>query len=236
MLDLQIGPRLFGRSLWFTDDLFQQLRPYDLTIAPAVAASVEWYPAVPYTSGPASWFGVVARGEYGLGLTSGDAQGRSYATTSYALSVGGRARWRVWRAELAFTLAYDRREFSIDRQSVTQAQPEGIPNVTYESVRLGLSARVQIIPRIAVRASGAFLVVASAGEIDSDRYFPRSFVGGVETTLGGAYELFRGFEVRLDLDWLRYFHSMNPVPGDRLVAGGAADDFYGATVSAAYRR
>lgn len=235
-VDVSAGARLFGRSLWFTDDFFQRLRPYSLTIAPAVAAAVEWYPMVPFSRGAASWFGVVASGEYGFGFTSTDAQGRAYATASYGFTAGLRFRRVFWRAEVGATLAYGHQVFSIDRGAADQAPPEGIPNVAYQSVRVGVSGRLNLLRRLVLTAGATYLAVVDAGEIDGEDYFPRSFIGGVELRLGAAVPLAAGFEARADLEWRRYFHHMNVVPGDRLVAGGAVDDFYAATVGVAWRR
>jgi hypothetical protein len=233
--DASVGVRGFGRSLWFTDDFFQRLRPYDLPFAPAVAAALEWYPAA-FTRGPASWFGVVASGEYGFGFSSADAQGRAYDTAAWGFTVGVRARRTFWRVETGLTLAYGHQVFSIDRASAGQAPPEGIPNVAYQSVRVGLSGRINLLRRLSLTAGFTYLAVVSAGEVDGPDYFPRSFVGGVELRLGVAVPIARGFEARADLEWRRYFHHMNVVPGDRLIAGGAVDDFYAATVGVAWRR
>jgi hypothetical protein len=234
-LDATVGFRAFGRSLWFTDDFFQRLRPYRLTLAPAAVVALEWYPAAA-SRGPASWFGLVLGGEYGFGFSSADAQGRAYATAAYGFSAGVRARRTLGRAELGLTVAYVHQVFAIDRGTAEQAPPEGIPNVAYQSVRLGLSARIRLATRFALTAATSYLAVVSAGEIDGPDYFPRSFVGGVEASLGAAVPIARGFEARADLAWRRYFHDMNVVPGDRLVAGGAADDFYAATLGVAFRR
>jgi hypothetical protein len=222
--------------LFFTDDVFQQLRPYSLPLAPAVSGALEFYPGALVSSGVASWFGIVARGDLGIALSSTDAQGRAYTTTAYAFMVGARMRVRFWRAEAALTLAYDAQTFSLQREDAGRAPPDGIPNVAYQSLRVGLSTRVQLVPRFAIRAGGAWLAVLDAGEFSGENFFPRVSGGGVEATLGMAFAIVRHLEVRLDGDWRRYYFSMNPVVGDRLVAGGAADDYYGATLSIAFRR
>jgi hypothetical protein len=43
-------------------------------------------------------------------------------------------------------------------------------------------------------------------------------------------------EVRVGGEWRRFFFKMNPMFNDPLIAGGAADDSYRATVSLAIRR
>ncbi len=125
VIDAQLGLRMFGRSLWFTDDLFQRLRPYSVMGVPSLAGAVEFYPGALFTTGVASWFGVVLAADFAPYLNSADAEGRDYPTTVYGLSVGARARYTFWRAEVGLTLAYSRQEFSIDRGAVDQAPPEG---------------------------------------------------------------------------------------------------------------
>ncbi len=236
VLDAQLGVRVFGRNNWFTDDLFQRLRPYSVMGVPSLSAAVEFYPAALFTSGVASWFGVVLAADFAPYLSSADAEGRTYPTTVYGFTAGARARYTFWRAEVGLTVAYTRQEFSIDRGTVDQAPPEGIPNVAYESLRMSVSGRVQIIPRVAVMARGGYLALVGFGELGGENFFPRASGGGVEAGVGAALAIVGGLEARLDLDWRRYFLSMNPVVGDRLVAGGSADDFYSATLSVAYRR
>jgi hypothetical protein len=236
MLDAQLGVRVFARNLLFTDDLFQRLRPYSVVGVPSLSAYAEFYPGALFSSGAASWFGVVLGADFAPYLASADAQGRTYPTTSYGLTAGARVRYRFWRAEVGLTVAYARQEFSIDRGTVDQAPPEGIPNVTYESLRTTVSGRVQLVPRLALLARGSYLAVVGFGEVGGDDFFPRASGGGVEAGVGAAVAIVGGLEARLDLDWRRYFLSMNPVVGDRLVAGGASDDYYAATLSVAYRR
>ncbi len=226
-----------GRSLWFTDDLFMRLRPYNLTIAPTVHAGLEWYPAAHFTRGAASAFGLVADGQFTLVFSSPDRQGRAYPTTAFNVNAGVRARlWLLDRIDVGLLLGYALQSFTLDRDAVTLAPPEGIPNTTYHSIRAGITGRAQIIPRLAVTAGSTFHYVLSAGEITSQAFFPRALTLGVDFSLGVAVALTRGIEARLAADWRRYFYTMNPMVGDMLVAGGAVDDHYGITASIAFRR
>ncbi|MDP3276624.1 MAG: hypothetical protein Q8Q09_15610 [Deltaproteobacteria bacterium] len=235
-LDLRIGGGVRGRSLWFVDDIFNELRPYNLTAAPSLSAAVEWYPAAHFTRGIASSFGLVGGADYTLIFASSDRQGRSYPTTSLSANGGVRARmWIANRLDAGVHLGYAFQTFAIDRSAVMMAPAQGIPSVTYHSLRGGLSGRMQVISRLAITAASSYLLVLGTGEISGPRYFPRSQAGGVDFELGAAVALTAGLEVRIGLDWRRYFYKMNPQIGDPVVAGGAVDDHYGATISLAYR-
>ncbi len=235
-LDAELGVRVFARDLWFTDDLFQQLRPYRVIGVPALAGRVEVYPGALFSRGVASWFGLVVEGSVVPYLTSSDAEGRSYPTSVTRLTVGARGRYTVWRAELGLTLAYTRQSFTVDRSAVAEAPPEGLPNVTYESVHARVDGRLRITDRIGVRVRGGYLLPVAFGELGSDEFFPRASGGGVEAGAGATLSLTHGLEARLDFDWRRWFLSMNPQVGDHRVAGGAVDDDFATTLSLAYRR
>lgn len=236
-IDLQIALRVMGRSLWFVDDVFARLRPYSILGAPGVGGSLEWYPAAHVTSGRAAMFGVVVNGGYNFVLTSVDAQGRTYPTKSYDFFAGVRARLVSGRNDVGLVVGYAHQVFAIERGDV-QAPPEGLPNVSFASVLAGLSARLQVSTGFAVTAAAAYMLVLGTGEIGGATYFPHMSTHGYDLGLGGAVELTSGVEARLGLNWRRYVMTMNPVPGENgpLIAGGAADDYFSATLGIAIRR
>ena len=59
----------------------------------------------------------------------------------------------------------------------------------------------------------------------------------MDTGLLIGFALPKGFEVRLGIDYRRYWFDLNPVPPDApYVAGGALDRYLGFTVGFAWRR
>lgn len=236
-LDARLGFAVVGRSFWYTDDLFMQLRPYSLAIAPAINAAVEFYPGAIASRGVASMFGLVADGQFTMLFASTDSQGRSYPTLAYNFNAGARARmWLLNRIDIGVLLGFSMQNFSINRGAVMLAPAQGIANTTYMGLRAGLTGRAQIIDRLAITAGSTWQYVLTGGEVTSAEYFQRATVMAVDFSLGAAVALAKGLEVRLSADWRRYFFSMNPQPGDPLIAGGAVDDNYGITASIAFRR
>ncbi len=236
-IDARLGFAIVGRSFWYTDDLFMRLRPYSLAIAPAVNGAVEWYPGAHFSRGVASMFGLVADGQFTMLFGSTDSQGRTYPTLAFNFNAGARVRlWLLDRIDVGVLLGFSMQNFTLNRSAVMLAPAEGLANTTYMGLRAGLTGRVQIVPRFAVTAGSTWQYVLSGGEITSSEFFPRSTVMGVDFSLGGALAIARGLEVRLSADWRRYFFTMNPQPGDPLIAGGAVDDNYGLTASIAIRR
>ncbi|MBL8680308.1 MAG: hypothetical protein JNK05_14120 [Myxococcales bacterium] len=213
------------------------LRPYNLPIAPAINASVEWYPGAHVSRGVASMFGLVADGGFTFIFSSPDSQGRAYPTLAYNASAGLRTRlWLLDRIDVGLLLGFAMQNFSIDRSAVALAPAEGISSTTYLGLRAGITGRAQVIPRLAITAGSTFQYVLSSGELTSSAFFPRATVMAVDWSLGAAFKLTPSLELRASADWRRYFASMNPMPGDPYVAGGAVDDNYGLTVSIAFRR
>jgi hypothetical protein len=237
VLDLRLGFALVGRSFWYTDDLFMQLRPYSLAVAPAINAAVEFYPGAIVSRGVPSMFGLVADGQFTMLFGSMDSQGRTYPTLAYNFNVGARVRlWLLSRIDIGLLLGFSMQNFTIDRGAVMLAPAQGIANTTYMGLRAGLTGRAQIIDRLAITAGSTWQYVLTGGEITSAEYFQRATVMAVDFSLGAAVAIAKGIEARVSADWRRYFFAMNPMPGDPLIAGGAVDDNYGITAAIAFRR
>ncbi len=236
-IDAEIGGGIAGRSLFFSDDIFMRLRPYSVPIIPAARLAVQFYPAAGSASVIASGIGIVASGEYSFLFASTDRQGRSYPTFSFGFSGGLRWRYKVTDAvELGATVSYRFQNFSINRDSVMAAPAEGIPNVTYHAVSLGLDSRLRVAPRFAVLIGGSYLIPVATGELGAPTFFPRLNGGGADANLALAFRLSASLELRVGGEWRRFFFKMNPMLNDPLIAGGAADDSYRATISIAIRR
>jgi len=213
------------------------LRPYNLPVAPAISAAVEWYPGAHFSRGVASMFGLVADGSFTFLFSSPDSQGRAYPTLAFNASGGLRTRlWLLDRIDVGLLLGFAMQNFSIDRSAVALAPAMGISSTTYLGLRAGITGRVQVIRRLAITAGSTFQYVLSSGELTSETFFRRATVMALDWSLGAAFALTPSVELRATVDWRRYFASMNPMPGDPYIAGGAVDDNYGISVSIAFRR
>jgi hypothetical protein len=233
-LDLTVGGRAFRRHLSYTDDLFGVLRAYDLNLGPAAYAAVEWYPGAHFSNGPLAHLGLVASGEYAFALRSRDpATDASYDTRAWSASLGVRARLPLGASEVGLTGAYLLQQYAVE--GTRHGNDPGVPTVTYQSLRAGLSARIALTGWFALTAGAGYLFVLSAGEMSSE-YFPRAQMGAVDAALGAALAVASEIEVRLGLDARRYFYSFHPEPGDPWIAGGALDHYFGATLGVALRR
>jgi hypothetical protein len=78
--------------------------------------------------------------------------------------------------------------------------------------------------------------VFSLGSIGTYLWFPEAKANGMDAGLMFGFAIPKGFEVRLGADYRRYGFSLNPVPGDPYVAGGALDQYWGFSIGLAWRR
>lgn len=232
LLDASLGAASLLRLLDYSDDLFGALREYRLPMSALGALRVEAWPAA-RMGGTLSYFGLTASAEQSFLLKSGTKGGPSFSTNAQRITLGLLGRLPVQSAEVTLSAAYGWQDFSISGEG-DSARPD-IPNVTYRFLRGGAGLRVDVTPRVAALASAAYLHVLDSGQIATSDYFPRLTVAGVEAGLGAAWQFSSPWELRVGVDYRRYFFSMHPEPGDRLIAGGALDNYVVATAALGLR-
>lgn len=230
---LAAGLKILRRDFSYKDDIFGQMRPYSHRGAPVLSMEAHWYPGAHFTDGAAANLGLDFRAEVGVALESADSSGVEYPTDTSAWSLGARYRIGFGEHELAPLIAYGTHSFQIDAASADNPKPE-VPDVDYDFVRLGMEGRFQILDVLAIRARLAWLHVTSAGEIESEVWFPRLSLNGAELSAGIGYAIAEDFEVRADLEMRRYFYTMNPEPEDPWIAGGALDRYIAGSLGVAW--
>ncbi len=219
-LEVGLGLRAFSRQLRYTDDIFDQLREYELGSAPAAFGWLRWYPAAHFTGGVASHIGLVGSYERGFALKSKVSGGESFDTFMSEWQVGVRGRIPFFPHELGIEGTYGVHTFSVDDDPLSPL----VPDVKYRFIRIGIDGRARI-SHVIIGAHFGYRIVTSAGAIETDFWFPRLSVGGVDAGVLGGYEILPGLDLLAGFDFRRYFYSMNPEPGDRYVVGGARDEY-----------
>jgi hypothetical protein len=218
------------RHFTYHDGITKNLRDYQLSAAPLVALDGALYPFANSGAPVMQDFGLILGYAQAFAVQSMSDTAGKLDTQWQRFYAGGRARARLGSSPQAVILeasgAYGGESFFFDSTSTSS-----YPSVEYRFVQTNASVRVPI-GRFAAMADGGYLFVLTAGDVASR--FPRSSVGGIDARVGGAFTLGAGFEARLMLSYRRFFYSMNPVPGDALVAGGALDQFWGLSGSLAY--
>ena len=241
-VDIEIDFRLVHRNFAYNEALRGDLRDYTLGAGPGVGLKFQYYPGAHFTAGVGAQFGIDFEWERLFRFESTRADGASYPTQSQQFLIGLRWRYPKGRWEPSIVLDYGVHTFQFGVSGPPVPGEEttaGIPSVKYEFARIGGGFRVGIgkKERFIVVANAAFRGVFSVGGIGTAQWFPEAKANGMDALLMFGYALPLGFEIRIGVDYRRYWFDLNPVPPDPpYVAGGALDQYWGFSIGAAWRR
>jgi len=237
-VDIELDFRLVHRNFEYKDDLRGDLRDYKLGIGPGVGTKFQYYPGAHFTAGVGAQFGIDFEWERLFNFDSTRADGVKFPTESQQFLVGLRWRYPTGRWEPSVVVDYGVHTFRFG-VSGPPVNTAGIPSVKYEFARIGAGFRVGIgkKERFIVAVNAAFRGVFSVGGIGTAQWFPEAKANGMDAGLMLGYALPLGFEIRIGGDYRRYWFDLNPVPPDPpYVAGGALDQYWGASIGVAWRR
>ena len=232
-LDVALGVQLTHRALRWNDDLFGELRPYTLPLAPWITLDAQWFPAAHRTTGWLAHLGIYAGAGAAVGLSSSDSLGRAYDTAAFEVRGGARGRLPLGPHALLLGAGVELRRFTLAPPTV--ADDPGVPGVSYASATLDLDARLRLGDALALLVGASAALPFQLGDL-ADRLFPHVTGAAVELRAGVAWAFVAGLELRVVASYRRYFLALNPSPGDRWVAGGAVDEFASLSLSVALRR
>ena len=241
-VDIELDFRLVHRDFAYKDDLRGDLRDYTLGIGPGVGLKFQYFPGAHFTAGVGAQFGIDFEWERLFNFDSTRADGAKFPTESQQFLVGLRWRYPTGRWEPSIVVDYGVHSFrfGVSGPAVPgEDNTAGIPSVKYEFVRIGAGFRVAIGKKelFIIAANAAFRGVFSVGGIGTSLWFPEAKANGMDAGLMFGFALPKGFEIRLGVDYRRYGFDLNPVPPDPpYVAGGAADQYWGFSIGAAWRR
>ena len=232
-LDVALGVQLTHRALRWNDDLFGELRPYTLPIAPWITLDAQWFPAAHRTSGWLAHLGIYAGAGVAVGLSSTDSLGRDYDTAAFDVRGGARGRLPLGPHALLLGAGVELRRFSL--AAPPAANDPGLPSVSYASATLDIDARLRLADALALLVGVSAALPFQLGDL-ADRLFPHVTGAAAELRAGVAWAFVAGLELRAVASYRRYFLALNPSPGDRWVAGGLLDDFASLSLSVALHR
>jgi hypothetical protein len=221
-VDLSAGGGTLSRHLLYTSDLFGAFNNYQLNAGPVFSVGAEWYPI--------AHLGLIGGVEHTVALTSLSTTGLSLATNEGLYEGGLRARFFLGASEVGVSAKYGEQRF--DFTQAGSAAP--LPDYDYGFVEGAADGRLALGGRLSLLARAGYLQVIT-NSLKASGFFPRATVGGVDAAFGPAFAVADLFELRLVGDYRRFFFSMNPVPGDAHVAGGALDQYITAMLEGAVR-
>jgi hypothetical protein len=217
-----VALRATTRNFRYSDDLFAQLRAYQMGLTPASFVAARWYPAAHFEGGLPAHLGLAASFEQAF-LIESRADGESYDTTAREWQLGVRGRLPLGDLEGGVELGLGEHSFAVDDDPNRPL----VPDVAYRFVRLGLDARARY-GSLSAGGSFGYRHVSEAGSIGTRAWFPRLEVAGLDAGAFAGYALLPGLDALVGVHYRRYWYSMNAEPGDRFVAGGALDSFISA--------
>lgn len=239
-VDIEVDFRLIHRTLTYRDDIRGELRDYTLDLGPGMGVKLQYYPGAHFTAGIGAQFGIDFEWESLFKFDSTRPDGQTFPTRSQQFLVGARWRYPIKRWEPFVALDYGVHTFEIGVSGPPvpgQDNTPGVPSVRYQFVRVAGGFRVVIGKKelFIVGGSIGFRGVFSLGGISSDVWFPQAQANGMDGMLMFGFALPKGFEIRLSGDYRRYWFDLNPDPGAARVAGGALDQYWGASAGLAWR-
>jgi hypothetical protein len=263
-LDAMVGFRLFGRSLTFYQDIYNELSDYSLTLGPALAVDAVVMPGSFFTSGIGSYFGLVLSIEQALGVGASLSTGQTLPTIVHDYSGGLAFRLPFsGGSEVLVSGSYGEHAFSLrSGDGVRRADVKTIPDTIYHYARIGLGGRLMLGGGFSLTGKFGYRIVLNKGgqdnlQIGSDGtpaepngYFPHLTVQAIDVGAGFGYLIMPSLEIRASFDFRQYGFAMNSQTGDYpdgdflpgsnntarvvKVAGGATDQYWGGTVGIAY--
>lgn len=237
-LEVGSGGAIFSRHLRYNDDVYGFLREYTLPAAPEATMFLRAYPGAFAGPGIGEVFGLELRFDRSFGVESERQNGVRFPTVQRVLEVNALARLARGGHELVGVVGYGHHAFELRRAEPSAPDLDNVPDVPstgYGYVRLGVEGRAVLHDRVALSLAASYLFVLDAGGIEDDVWFPRAQTGGMTAGLGVVVAIVCGFEVRLDLEYRRYFLDMRVQPGDPHIAGGALDQYTRTSLRGVYR-
>ncbi|MCC6876367.1 MAG: hypothetical protein IT378_18825 [Sandaracinaceae bacterium] len=235
-LDTRVSIRAFERTLSYLGLERGRVTDYMLPIGFGARFAADYYPGAHLTNDALAHLGVGLDMSHSLFVQSTGANGVSYPTNAYNWMISLRARVPLDASgsEIAFEAGGGETGFRVERGSLAQPGPEGVPATDYDVFRFAASGRFAI-GEAALTARAGYLPALGTGRMGTRDFFPGASAHGVEAAIGLRYALGLGFEFHAEAE-LRLFVLLfgNPPTADN-VASGAIDQSIAVDAGLAWR-
>jgi hypothetical protein len=196
----------------------------------------EWYPALHFTKGLLSHFGIAARYYQSIGAsTKAPAPISKTLSTSVAeLDLGLRARAQLGPARVGLGVAWGMLQTVLADTKKGSTDPGVVPDAAYSYWRVGPDVELALLGIYWKLGAGVrlYTVGKQPGQIANDAWFPRATAKGFDANLDVAIPLSESFAVAVGAEFHQIGLAMNSKPADNVngnlshaVAGGAIDRY-----------
>ncbi len=216
------GAGVARRTFKYSDPVGQQYAPYHLPLAPMVSIGLEAYPFASTGMAGLQDLGFRAHFSKAFAVDSKTPEGATIDTSWTRFGAEARQRFLFPSAhplELGLSVGADGSYFDMSTKSVV---PGLLPSARTIAVRIGLDARLELVPRFGLALGAAYLAPTTRGAIYER--FRDPHLKGVDGDFAAILGIVPGLEARATARYTRYFASFKPQLGDSLVAGGALDE------------
>lgn len=248
-LDIEVGGGgLVDRTLTFNQNVTingkgTQFLNYQLPAGGIVVGRAVMYPFDPLVGGALGNLGL--EGEIQQGFAISTTVRNMSGTTSFGSVVhdfAGGLRYRVpFGARNDIYLSATAGEDAFTFTGGTAMFPRAtffVPDTIYRYVRPGLGLHLTLADAFTLRLAGGYRYVFNgAGPMLSGNpngYFPHLTVAGADAELVGGYRLTDMFEIRIGVEYRRYWFNMHSTPTDNNFAGGLVDQSFAITGGIAF--
>jgi hypothetical protein len=250
-LEVTAGLRGYSRQFEYTDirpntdASGTALHDYSLPLAPAILATLRFYPGALFRNDAWSHIGLTARYEFGIATATQYSQklppdGRplvtELTTSSAAWQVGLRGRLPLGTHEVGMFAEYGTHTFILQGdEAYAPPKPYAlVPDSKYTFIRTGIDAQFRF-GKVLLGAHVAPRFLQSVADIDLEGvWFPGATGSGLDAGLMGGYSVLPFLGIVGGVDALRYGFDLNgkpdcPAPPNNplrcVVAGGATDTY-----------
>lgn len=245
-LDIEVGGGGFHRTLMFSQNvqingLGTLFLPYTLPLGGLVAGHGVIYPFEPLVGGALGNLGV--EGEILQGIlvsTTAHNMAGNMTFSSVVHDFSGGLRYRfpfAARNDVYLSVTAGEDAFTFSGGTQQQRATFYVPDTIYRYVRPGLGLHLALTDVVTLRLAGGYRYVFNgAGPYLSgpNGYFPHLTVAGADAEVEGGYRLGEMFEIRVGVEYRRYWFDMHSQVSDMnratpAFAGGLVDQSFAFT-------
>jgi hypothetical protein len=229
VLVFELKAELANRKYDYTDATSVELKRYDLSIFPAPAAHLEFYPLALVMKNALAGLGIeggIALAPYLRSSLKTDGTDISYPTNTSRIDGSLTFRFVPFDFPVSFRVFAGIRRQAFILDPVNGVGLADLPNLRYFGLRFGAHIEIPIVvDRFLVFVHGAANPVLSSSEVIGPNYFVAGSNFGIEFGGGVGVGLTSFLQVRAGFTYNSYGLKFVPAPANKYVASGANDRY-----------
>lgn len=228
------GVRGMNRSLTWDASKSDTLSNYSVPFNPAISVGATMFPAAPFTTSFIANIGLTTSADIAVGLSSQPIDNATrFGTSSVRYRIGAIVRFPISKTfELNAGAGYSSQTFSVATTSTDgdYTRPNS-PGVAFNGPRFFVGVLISKLGPVSIDAGFGIVIPVGKGELAEATFFPKASAVGLDAAVGLSLEVVTHLQVRLGVDYARYFISANASSTGTLQARTAADQYLSGSLS-----